>query len=89
MRQIGLRALAFTSACAGLLGGLLLVGPPGAASASSRLSFSVNTKADAHDAHPGNGRCADAAGRCSVRVAIEASNAAQKGTITTEGSPVT
>ena len=46
--------------------------PP--ASATSDLSmgsreFVVNTTADGHDAHPGDGRCADASGsvRCAVR----------------------
>src|SRR5437762_8355578 len=38
-------------------------------------SFTVNTQADTHDANPGNGVCADDAGRCSLRAAIEESNA--------------
>jgi CSLREA domain-containing protein len=38
-------------------------------------SFTVNTRADTHDANPGDGKCADSAGRCSLRAAIEESNA--------------
>ena len=43
------------------------------------LSFTVNTVADAHDAKPGNGKCATSAGKCSLRAAIEESNAQPKG----------
>lgn len=38
-------------------------------------TFAVDTTADTSDANPGNGVCADAAGDCSVRAAIEESNA--------------
>lgn len=41
-------------------------GQPGA-----RLSFEVTTAADAYDAHPGDGRCADRRGRCTLRAAVE------------------
>jgi CSLREA domain-containing protein len=56
-----------------LLVGLALTGPlaPGLYAAS----FTVNTRADTHDARPGNGVCADSTGRCSLRAAIEESNA--------------
>jgi CSLREA domain-containing protein len=38
-------------------------------------SFTVNTQADTHDSRPGDGVCADSRGRCSLRAAIEESNA--------------
>jgi CSLREA domain-containing protein len=37
-------------------------------------SFTVNTDSDTHDSNPGNGRCADASGKCSLRAAIEEIN---------------
>lgn len=43
---------------------------------ASALAFTVNTTADAHDAHPGDGRCADAAGQCTLRAALEEADAA-------------
>jgi len=59
-RQLRLFAAAGAGAC------LLTAGTaawlPGAAQAAS-LTFTVNTTADAHDAHPGDGICADAAGQ--------------------------
>lgn len=38
-------------------------------------SMNVNTTADTHDVNPGDGLCADASGNCSLRAAIEESNA--------------
>ncbi|WCO68152.1 CSLREA domain-containing protein [Iamia majanohamensis] len=38
-------------------------------------TFTVNTTADTVDASPGNGRCADSAGRCSLRAAVMEANA--------------
>jgi CSLREA domain-containing protein len=38
-------------------------------------SFTVNTQSDTHDVDPGDGQCADASGQCSLRAAIEESNA--------------
>jgi CSLREA domain-containing protein/uncharacterized repeat protein (TIGR01451 family) len=38
-------------------------------------TFSVNTTADTHDAAAGNGVCADGAGQCSLRAALEEANA--------------
>ena len=72
-----------TFAGPGLLAGFLLSGSPGEASAASSLSFSVNTTADAHNAQPGNGQCADSTGQCTLRAAIEASDAAATGSVTT------
>ncbi len=37
-------------------------------------AFTVDTTNDTHDAIPGNGRCQDASGKCSLRAAIEESN---------------
>ncbi|HEV3312308.1 MAG TPA: CSLREA domain-containing protein, partial [Chloroflexota bacterium] len=44
------------------------------------LSFLVNTTSDGHDANPGNGTCADSAGKCTLRAAIEEANALPAGT---------
>jgi CSLREA domain-containing protein len=51
---------------------------PSAAQASS-LTFTVNTTADAHDAHPGDGKCADAAGQCTLRAALDEATASPSG----------
>lgn len=40
-----------------------------------RAVFGVNSTADAVDAAPGNGTCADAAGQCTLRAAINEANA--------------
>lgn len=45
------------------------------ASAYSNADFIVNTTADTHDAIPGDGICADSNGACSLRAAIEETNA--------------
>lgn len=37
--------------------------------------FSVNSRDDAGDSHPGNGVCATSAGKCTLRAAIEEANA--------------
>ncbi len=39
------------------------------------VGFVINTAADTDDADPGNGVCADAAGNCSLRAAIQETNA--------------
>jgi CSLREA domain-containing protein len=44
-------------------------------SLASAASFTVNTTTDSHDVSPGNGVCADSAGRCSLRGAIDEANA--------------
>jgi CSLREA domain-containing protein len=66
-------ALAVGAVC---LSGLAL---PGGADAAS-FSFTVNTTTDSHDASPGDGVCADSSGMCSLRAAIEESNALPAGT---------
>src|SRR6516162_431521 len=59
---------------------------PGVASAAS-LSFAVNTTADGHDAHPGHRVCADLSRRCTLRAAIEETNAQPAGTSVTVKVP--
>ena len=60
--------------------------PSGVAAAASR-TLTVDTTADSHDAHPGDGACADSSGRCSLRAAIEEANAEAKGTLVTIDVP--
>lgn len=50
-------------------GGAARAGTPGA------VTFAVTTTADAHAARPGKGRCADRAGRCTLRAAVETASA--------------
>ncbi|NUM48236.1 MAG: CSLREA domain-containing protein [Anaerolineales bacterium] len=45
------------------------------ASARTNATFTVNTTTDTHDAAPGDGNCADSNGSCSLRAAIEETNA--------------
>lgn len=52
---------------------------PAAAATQGSYTFTVNTTADTHDAHPGDGQCADKKGRCSVRAAIEEADALPQG----------
>ncbi len=42
---------------------------------SPQATFSVNRRTDAPDANPGDGRCATAAGTCTLRAAIQETNA--------------
>jgi CSLREA domain-containing protein len=67
------------------LGGALLIAAtcgvvvsPSIASAATH-TFRVNTAQDTHDAHPGTGACADSSGHCSLRAAIEETNAEATG----------
>src|SRR5579863_956294 len=46
-----------------------------ATAAANNYTFVVNTTADTHDINPGDGMCADQNGQCSVRAAIEESDA--------------
>ena len=75
-RQLRLLAAAGAGAC--LLAAGTAAWLPSAAQASS-LAFTVNTTADAHDAHPGDGTCADAARQCSLRAALEEAAASPSG----------
>jgi len=56
-------------------------GPLTRAGAASR-TFVVTSAADTHDAQPGDGQCADAAGQCTLRSATEEANAAPVGSVT-------
>jgi CSLREA domain-containing protein len=58
--------------------GVLLAGSALAVAVTPVLAatFIVNTQSDTHDSNPGDGRCADASGRCSLRAAIEQSSEA-------------
>jgi len=58
---------------------VLGAGDPSLPPAYSAISFSVNTTVDAVDASPGDGLCATASGQCSLRAAIQETNA-QPGT---------
>lgn len=81
-------ALALPLATGAVLTALLTVGtavPPG--QAATRLSFDVTTTADGHDAHPGDGRCADRAGQCTLRAAVEEAAAQPHGTATSISLP--
>lgn len=51
--------------------------------AAATVTFTVNSTADSHDAHPGNGKCADRAGRCTLRAAVEEASAEPAGTSVT------
>jgi CSLREA domain-containing protein len=72
-------------------GAVLLAGLPQVtaqrAFGSSVLSFVVNTTADLPDASPGDGLCADSAGQCSLRAAIQESDAQPSGTVTDVSVP--
>ena len=43
--------------------------------AAPAATFTVDNKGNGGDAHPGNGRCSDAASHCTLRAAVEESNA--------------
>jgi len=79
------------SAAAGAAVCLLTAGAaawlPSAAQASPSLTFTVNTTADAHDARPGDGKCADAAGQCTLRAALEEADASPQGSTVTITMP--
>src|SRR6266571_566246 len=65
-----------------LLAGLVLsIRPPDAAAAT--LTFQVTTTADAPDASPGDGICADAAGQCTLRAAVQEADAQPSGSAVT------
>ena len=77
LTRFGLALTAF------VLGGWMLPWPTpdGAAPvAAATVTFVVNSTADSHDAHLGNGKCADSAGRCTLRAAVEAAGSEPAGT---------
>lgn len=57
------------------------------ASAATTLTFTVNSTTDAPDAHPGDGVCADTAGMCTLRAAIQESDAQTAGAVTSISVP--
>src|SRR5438270_208202 len=58
----------------------LSITPVGAQTAPAMsYKFTVNTTTDTHDAHPGDGKCADQNGKCSLRAAIEEADALPTG----------
>ena len=69
-RQLRLFATAGAGACL-LTAGTAAWTPGVAQGQASSLTFTVDTTADAHDVHPGDGICADAAGQCTLRAALE------------------
>jgi CSLREA domain-containing protein len=68
-----------------MIGSALFGGATGAVAASGGVAgavtntFAVNTTADTHDMHPGDGVCADSTSKCSLRAAIEEANAEPTG----------
>ena len=65
-----------------VLAGLALsIRPPAAAAAT--LTFQVTTTTDAPDASPGDGICADAAGQCTLRAAVQEADAQPSGSTIT------
>jgi CSLREA domain-containing protein len=78
-----LRGLAAAGAGACLLTAGLAAWAPGVAQGRGTLSFTVNTTADAHDADPGDGKCADTAGQCTLRAALEEADASPTGSTVT------
>ncbi len=65
-----------------LVAGLTLSMHPQAAAAAT-LTFQVTTTTDAPDAAPGDGICADAAGQCTLRAAIQEADAQPAGSTIT------
>src|SRR5216683_3283580 len=59
----------------------LSIRPPAAAAAT--LTFQVTTTTDAPDASPGDGICADAAGQCTLRAAVQEADAQPSGSAIT------
>src|SRR6266705_3224900 len=65
-----------------VLAGLALsIRPPDAAAAT--LTFQVTSTTDAPDASPGDGICADAAGQCTLRAAVQEADAQPSGSAVT------
>jgi CSLREA domain-containing protein len=86
MGKPGGRTLAAAGGCVLAAAQIFFAGQASARSAAT-VTFQVTTTADAHDADPGDGRCADAAGQCTLRAAIEEADASPAGTETTVSVP--
>ncbi|HVN53896.1 MAG TPA: choice-of-anchor Q domain-containing protein [Anaerolineaceae bacterium] len=54
---------------------VVLLSQAGLGPASASANFMVNSTADAVDAHPGDGRCKTSGGQCTLRAAIQETNA--------------
>ncbi len=72
---------------AAVLTSAFLLTNAGVAGAANTLSFTVSTAVDGHDASPGDGLCADAQARCTLRAAIEETNAQAASTSVTVTVP--
>ena len=86
-RRGGATGFAWLAAAVTVVGGVLAIAAPSAAGApaaglqATARNFVVDTTVDGHDAHPGDRKCADTAGRCTLRSAVEEADAL--------GAPVT
>ena len=67
---------------------LMLGSVSGAGAANSDQLLRVNTRADTTDAAPGDGACADEAGKCSFRAAVQEANASGVATTLRSGGGV-
>src|SRR5260221_562239 len=81
-RQLRRFAAAGAGACL-LTAGAGAWAPGVALGRAASLTFTVNTTADAHDAHHGDRLCADAAGQCTLRAALEEADASPPGSTVT------
>ncbi len=68
------RRLQFVGAVLALSIGVV-VSPIASTPAGAAATFNVNSTAEGHDVNPGNGVCATSGGTCTLRAAIEESNA--------------
>ncbi len=75
MQSIGPRSALRSVHSGGLLGVLAALLLSGGGTLAHAAIFTANSPADAVDANPGNGVCADSAGNCTVRAAIMEANA--------------
>jgi CSLREA domain-containing protein len=64
-----------------VVAGWMLQWPSSGAGAALGVTFVVNSTADSHNARPGDGKCADSAGKCTLRAAVEAADAEPAGTL--------
>jgi CSLREA domain-containing protein len=69
--------------CLALAATALALAAPAGAAASVTLSLAVNSTIDAPDASPGDGVCADPAGKCTLRAAVQEANAQARGSTIT------